>query len=199
MISLHEGQGPGPKKTKAEDRVLTLHLNVAGCRPPIWRRLEVRESMWLSRLHDVIQVVLEWYDYQTHAFIIGGKRYGNPLKRDEFVIDDDRDITIGDLDFPTHSRVSYGYHFGEGWQVEILVEGVSSQQKGVHYPRLVAGERAGPPEDCGGLEAFHDMLACIQEPHTELGHEWLEWLGPGYDATRCDIEALNKALRKLGK
>ena len=61
------------------------------------------------------------------------------------------------------------------------------------------GERAGPPEDCGGLEAFHDMLACIKEPHTELGREWLEWLGPDYDPEACDLEKINKALKKLGK
>ena len=24
--------------------------------------------MWLSRLHDAVQVVFDWYDYQTHSF-----------------------------------------------------------------------------------------------------------------------------------
>jgi hypothetical protein len=63
----------------------------------------------------------------------------------------------------------------------------------------VGGERAGPPEDCGGLEAFHDMLACIQEPHTELGRDWLEWLGPDYDPAACRVDAINKGLRKVGR
>lgn len=197
MISLHEGQGKGPKN--ASDRMLQLHLNVVGCKPPVWRRMQVRESMWLSRLHDAIQLIFDWYDYQTHAFIIGGHRYGNPLKRDEFVIDDDRDITLGELNLPAQPSLSYGYHYGEGWQIGIHVELVDQPKKGVHYPVVLAGERAGPPEDCGGLEAFHDMLVCIQEPNTELGNEWLEWLGPGYDPARCDLEAMNKALRKLGK
>jgi hypothetical protein len=31
------------------------------------------------------------------------------------------------------------------------------------------------------------------------GREWLEWLGPDYDAARCDLAAINKALKKLGK
>ena len=63
----------------------------------------------------------------------------------------------------------------------------------------VGGERAGPPEDCGGIEAFHDMLACIKEPQTELGREWIEWLGPDYNPETCDLEKINKALKKLGK
>jgi hypothetical protein len=43
------------------------------------------------------------------------------------------------------------------------------------------------------------MLACIQEPNTDLGREWLEWLGPYYDPTVCDLEKINKALKRLGK
>ncbi len=197
MISLHEGKGP--KVKKQPERVLTLRLAVAGCQPRIWRRFAVRETMWLSRLHDSIQIAFDWFDYQTHAFNLDNQRYGNPLKRDELTIEDDRDVTLGDLDLEHRERVTYGYHFGEGWQVEIKVEKASAPEKGAAYPVCLAGERAGPPEDCGGLEAFHDMLACIKEPHTELGREWLEWLGPDYHPEVCDLEKINKALKKLGK
>jgi hypothetical protein len=83
--------------------------------------------------------------------------------------------------------------------VEIKVEKSGVVEKGAFYPVCLAGERAGPPEDCGGLEAFHDMLACIKEPQTDLGREWLEWLGPDYRPETCELEKLNKALKKLGK
>jgi hypothetical protein len=197
MISLQDGQGSAPKK--APERVFTLRFSVVGTEPPVWRRLVVRESMWLSRLHDAIQVAFDWFDYQTHAFNLDDLRFGNPLKRDTLSIEDDRDVTLADLDLERRDRFTYGYHFGEGWQVEIKVEKVGAVEKGVPYPSCTAGERAGPPEDCGGLEAFHDMLACIKEPATELGQEWLEWLGPDYDPSACNLEKLNKSLRKLGK
>ena len=196
MIGLHEGQG-APKK--APERVFTLRLQVVGTTPPVWRRLLVRETMWLSRLHDTIQVVFDWFDYQTHAFNIDELRFGNPLKRETLMIEDDRDVTLADLDLEHHERLTYGYHFGEGWQVDIKVEKTGVVEKGAQYPSCVAGERSGPPEDCGGLEAFHDMLACIKEPDTELGREWLEWLGPDYRPDGCDLEKINKALKKLGK
>lgn len=197
MISLQEGQGAGPKK--APERVFTLRLSVLGTTPPVWRRLLVRESMWLSRLHDSIQVLFDWFDYQTHSFALDDLRFGNPLKRDALSIEDDRDVTLADLDLEHRERFTYGYHFGEGWQVEIRVEKTGVVEKGMHYPTCTGGEHAGPPEDCGGLEAFHDMLACIKEPNTELGREWLEWLGPDYDPGACDVEKINKALKKLGK
>jgi len=199
MISLHEGQGTAVKK-KAGDRIFQLRWQVVGSTPAIWRRVLVRESMWLSRLHDAIQIAFDWYDYQTHAFNCDEVRYGNPLKREGFEIVDDRDVALADLELERIGRFSYGYHFGEGWQVEIVVEGApQSLEKGVVYPRCIGGERAGPPEDCGGLEAFHDMLACLQEPHTELGQEWREWVGPEYDPERCDLAAINKGFSHLRK
>ncbi|MFT3783165.1 MAG: plasmid pRiA4b ORF-3 family protein [Nibricoccus sp.] len=197
MISLHEGKGSAVRKP--QEKAFALRLSVVGCTPRIWRRLLVRETMWLSRLHDCIQVLFDWYDYQTHEFTLDDLRFGNPLRKDELVVEDDRDVTLADLDLASRDRLHYAYHFGEGWQVEVRVEKAMVVEKGTAYPVCLAGERAGPPEDCGGLEAFHDMLACIKEPGTDLGREWLEWLGPGYDAARCDVEKINKALRRLGK
>lgn len=197
MISLHEGKGS--KVKKPPERVFTLRLSVAGCQPKIWRRLAVRESMWLSRLHDSVQILFDWFDYQTHAFHLDDLRFGNPVKREGSNVEDDRDVTLADLDLEHRERFSYSYDFGDGWQVDVKVEKTGVVEKGVFYPQCLAGERAGPPEDCGGSEAFHDMLACIKEPNTDLGREWLEWLGPDYTPEVCDLVKINKALKKLGK
>jgi hypothetical protein len=197
MISLHEGKGSPVKKTP--ERVISLRLTVAGCQPRIWRRLLVRESMWLSRLHDSIQVLFDWFDYQTHVFHLDDLRFGNPVKQEDRMVEDDRDVTLADIDLATREHFGYVYHFGESWQVDLKVEKLSVRAKGVHYPVCLIGERAGPPEDCGGLEAFHDMLACLKEPQSDLGREWREWLGPDYDPSVCDIGKINAALRKLGR
>jgi hypothetical protein len=197
MISLLEGKGPGSKKPT--EKVFSLRLTVTGCNPRVWRRLLVRETMWLSRLHDTLQVAFEWFDYQTHVFTLDEQRFGNPVRKDDFVVEDDRDVSLADLDLGSRDKMLYHYQFGEGWEVEIRVEKVSPLEKGSSYPLCTGGERAGPPEDCGGLDAFHDMLACIKEPNTDLGREWLEWLGPVYNPEICDVEKINKALKKLGK
>jgi hypothetical protein len=197
MISLHEGKGSRPKKPAAQ--AIVLGLTVAGCSPRIWRRMVVKDSMWLARLHDSIQVAFDWFDYQTHVFTLENMRLGNPAKREGHWIEDDRDTTLADIELTRRGGLVYDYLFGEGWRVDIRVEKVVPLVKGQAYPYCDGGERAGPPEDCGGIEAYQDMLASIKEPHTELGREWLEWLGPQYDSERCDLVAINKALRKFGK
>jgi len=176
-----------------------LRLSVVALQPRIWRRVLARETMWLSRLHEAIQVVFGWYDYQTHLFTVGSKRYGNPMKQGGVVIEDDRDVTLGDLPLAEHSRLTYDYLFADGWQVEIRVEKSMAGPKGGVCPRCVAGARAGPPEDCGGIEAYKDMLFCLRHPETDLGREWREWLGPGYDPEKCDLATINKALKRLAK
>jgi len=176
---------------------LVLTLTLDGCAPPIWRRVVVREDMWLQQLHDVIQIAFDWFDYQTHEFVVGGARFGNPFNREDVTIDDDRDVTLEDIDLALHEAIAYHYYFGEGWSVEIRVEKVAPVAKGAKYPICEAGARAGPPEDCGGVEAYHDMLEAFKDPHSELGEEWREWIGPEYDSERCDLKAINKALAGL--
>jgi hypothetical protein len=199
MISLHEGKGTGPRRKKPAEQALVLMMTVVGCEPRIWRRLVVRESTWLARLHDSIQVAFDWFDYQTHCFVLDDLRLGNPAKRDGHLVEDDRDLTLADIEIVRRGSMSYEYHFGDGWRVDIRLEKLVPLVKGRSYPHCEGGERAGPPEDCGGLEAYHDMLACIKEPDTELGREWIEWLGPQHDTERCDLVVINKALKAFGK
>jgi hypothetical protein len=195
MISLHEGRGA--RRKRPAGRALTLLLRVNGCEPGVWRRLVVREKTWLSQLHDAIQLVFDWYDYQTHTFTLESRRFGNPVRGEEGGVEDDRDVMVSDLGLEPGQRLVYRYHFGEGWEVDILVESAGPAGKGVRLPVCLAGERAGPPEDCGGLEAYHDMLACLGDPASALGREWREWLGPDYDPAACDPARITTALRRL--
>jgi hypothetical protein len=155
--------------------------------------------MRLGRLHEALQVLFGWCDYQTHVFSLGGKRYGNPLNRGEVSIEDDRAATLAGVRLAGHDHVVYDYLFAEGWRVDIRVEKVMAAKPGAVYPRCVAGERAGAPEDCGGVEAYQDMLYCLKHPETDLGREWRAWLGPGYDPEKCDLAAINQALKRLVK
>ena len=198
MISLHEGRGPGTKGASGP-RTYSLRLTVAAIQPRVWRRLLVRESMWLSRLHEAIQASFGWYDYQTHVFSVDARRYGNPVNRDGMVIEDDRDTSLADLRLAEHERLTYDYSFAEGWRVDIRVEKMMAAEKGGIYPRCAAGERAGPPEDCGGVEGYKDLLVCLKHPQTDLGREWREWLGPDYDPETCDLNAINRVLKRLAR
>lgn len=70
----------------------------------------------------------------------------------------------------------YEYDFGDRWRHELLLEGILLKEKGVKYPRCIAGERACPPEDCGSVPGYYRMLEALANPDDEEHEEMGAWL-----------------------
>jgi len=78
----------------------------------------------------------------------------------------------------------YEYDFGDGWRHEVLLEGVLLAAPAVSYPTCLAGQRACPPEDCGGPHGYEELLKIIRDPNHEERDEYLTWLGGQAPANR---------------
>src|SRR5690606_20797500 len=50
--------------------ILQLKITIKGSKPPIWRRVEIRDSMNFFELHKIIQIAFNWWDYHLHEFNI---------------------------------------------------------------------------------------------------------------------------------
>jgi hypothetical protein len=57
------------------------------------------------------------------------------------------------------AKVVYVYDFGDDWRHDIVVEKIVPAEPGVAYPRCTGGRREAPPEDCGGIWAFNEFSA----------------------------------------
>jgi hypothetical protein len=55
------------------------------------------------------------------------------------------------------------------------------------YPLCVAGQRACPPEDCGGPWAYPDFVEAISHPDHPSHEELLGWVGGEFDPERFDL------------
>jgi hypothetical protein len=199
MISFRDAKAAA-RRRRQPARVLHLHLALREVEPRIWRRMVVRDTIWLARLHDAIQIAFGWFDYQLHRFTVNEAVYGNPVRREnDTVVEDDRDFTLADLEITPKETFLYEYAFGEGWQVEIRVEKGEAAVPGAKYPLLLDGKHNGPPEDCGGAAGYKEVLYSLKHPDEPLSQEWLDWLGEGYDPHAFDKEKLNRALARLPK
>src|SRR5664280_257485 len=58
--------------------VMQLKVSLKGAKPPIWRRLQMREDVTLDELHGIIQAAFMWYGGHLHVFEGGGREYADP-------------------------------------------------------------------------------------------------------------------------
>ena len=65
-----------------------------------------------------------------------------------------------------------------------------------YYPRFIAGERNCPPEDCGGISGFYEMLDARPDPSREEHADICRWLDD-YDPEELDIFPIQVALGRI--
>ena len=70
-------------------------------------------------------------------------------------------------------------------------------EPGISYPRCLAGKRACPPEDCGGVPGYERILDTVANPEDEEYEDILEWLGDEFDPEAFDMAGVNEELGDL--
>ncbi len=177
-----------------------LKISLKGSDPPIWRRVLVRSDMPLRRLHGVIQRVMGWTDSHLHQFIVGDTCYGTP---DPEIMGfgrqtlSEKSYTVADVAPAVKRSFVYEYDFGDGWNHKIVVEKILPPDPEFQHPICLAGANACPPEDCGGIGGYSELIEILADPRN-LRHESMkDWLGYDLDPARFNIEIANGVLKRL--
>ena len=90
-----------------------------------------------------------------------------------------------------NKRSLYTYDFGDNWEHIITLEKILPRKKEVKYPICIKGERACPPEDCGGIWRYKELLAILQDPNHAEYKETLEWVGKDFNPEYFDKDEIN--------
>jgi len=173
--------------------IFEIKITLQHVDPPLWRRIQVPADVPLDELHDVIQIAMGWTDSHLHAFRTRDAQYGLPDPdfpsdtRDETDVPLDKVASEGDTLF-------YEYDFGDGWIHEISVEKVRPADPGAVYFRCTGGERACPPEDCGGPPGYERVLEVLGNPDDDEYEDVLEWIGEEFDPEALDVAEINEIL-----
>jgi hypothetical protein len=190
-------RAPADSGMMATAQVYQFKLVLVGVEPPIWRRIQVPETYSFWDLHVALQDAMGWLDYHLHVFRV--TRPGTAFVEQVGIPDDDPfegdkptlpgwEIPIT-LHFPRPgTAVQYEYDFGDGWEHELTLEAILPKQAGQKYPVCVDGARACPPEDCGGVYGYENLLTVIQDPAHEEYESTVEWLGGRFDPDRFDAK-----------
>jgi Plasmid pRiA4b ORF-3-like protein len=186
------------RTSKKAATIFQIKMTLKGIDPPIWRRIHTADCT-LEEVHEIIQVTMGWEFEHLYRFTIGGVDYADlEMTSDEEV--EDACATRLSAVLPAENRrprFAYEYDFGDEWIHQLIVEERFLPKEGVKYPICVGGQRACPPEDCGGPWAYADFVEAIGDPDHRRHEELLEWVGGEFDPERFDQEAVNTELRRL--
>jgi hypothetical protein len=193
------------KKPTGTVPIYQLKIALEGIEPPIWRRVLVPADATLAQLHAIIQIVMGWEDEHLHEFIVSRKHYSDPRFRlndeDLFASEEDKSHSeararLGDVAPSVRNTFRYQYDFGDSWMHKITVEKHLAAEPGQTYPLCIEGARACPPEDCGGVWGYEELLDVLADPEHPNYEERLEWVGGRFDPEGFDIKAVNRDLAR---
>ena len=176
------------KKPKKPIPIYQLKIVICEIDPPVWRILQIKGNASLGKLHDYIQGAMGWRDSHLHEFKINGKSFRDKQQMsDEFDADmyDERKYTLKKLLMEGDS-FEYEYDFGDCWEHDITVEKIIPPKEEVYYPVCIYGERACPPEDCGGTRGYEELLQVLNDFTHEDHEHFTEWAGKDFDPDKFD-------------
>ncbi len=183
------------------DQIARIRITLEDMEPAIWRRVELPLSNSLKTLHLAIQAVMLFQNYHLFRFDVGEASYGIPLD-DDWMDPPTRDaanIRLAKLVERGVTTFTYTYDFGDDWRHSIEIEGISTADPAMVYPRFVDGERRAPPEDVGGLPCFEEFLDAMAKPRHPSCKSVLQWYGRAFEPTDISPDEIHARMAQLAK
>lgn len=150
--------------------IYRIKITLKETEPVIWRRFLVPSNVTLHRLHLILQEVMGWTNSHLYRFKIDTKEYTETESDKDFNELNSINSKRAKLDQAVTEKgntFEYEYDFGDGWTHELVLEDILEPVTGAVYPICLDGERACPPEDCGGPHEYSRLLGIIANPENE--------------------------------
>lgn len=182
-------------------------------KPPIWRKIKINELASFYDLHIAIQKAMGWYN--EHLYQFSPKGWGTfPTLSDAYEDDwtgpmmkpqnwphgekfEASKIRLNQYFNALNQKIVYIYDFGDDWQHTIELLEIT-QDKTIK-PVCLAGKGTCPPEDCGGIGGYYNMVDAINDPSHPHHKNILEWMGMQkgemWDENGFDLEEVQKRMK----
>jgi hypothetical protein len=186
------------KKIPSPQDIYQIKVTLLGTNPPIWRRLLVPAVLTLAQLHDVVQTAMGWQGGHMHEFRAGKRYFGKPDPEYRSMgmdpVENERTVRLSDVLRRVGAKFVYTYDLGDSWEHAIVLEKQLPVDPNAKYPVCTDGRLACPPEDCGGIPGFYDLVDAITDPKHERHEELRDWLGEDFDPLAFSVDGVNKIL-----
>lgn len=192
-----------PPVAKRGTPIYELEVSLDGSDPLIWRRIKVPGNCHLGWLHAVLQVAVGWTNSHLHHFIVGENLYSDPaLAVEQYESDppilDERKAILMNLLPAEGDGLFYEYDFGDSWIHSVRVVKILPPDADLESKALcLDGARACPPDDCGGIGGYDELLKALKNRKHPDHKNMKEWLGRPFDPELFDVAKTNRWLSRL--
>jgi hypothetical protein len=175
--------------------IYQLKISLRDTKPPIWRRVTVPDDFTLAALHRVIQIAMGWMGGHLHEFDTGHVSYGEADPNWPDDMEDEAGVKLKKLLKKEKQKIRYIYDFGDDWDHVIELEKILTSDTASPTPQCITGRRACPPEDCGGIYGYYELLDISNDPEHPDYDEMGDWFGEeDFDPAFFDLDEVNKRL-----
>ncbi|MDR1398959.1 MAG: plasmid pRiA4b ORF-3 family protein [Treponema sp.] len=179
--------------------IFVFRITLKDTRPLIWRTVQIPGCFTLGELHYVIQDIMDWTDAHSHCFEINEIHYGSCPDHEfsSLDIENEHTYTLDSLNLADKQCFTYVYDFGDQWVHDILVSKIMPSsdfsETDWRYPVCLSGKRSSPPEGCGGLTGYEQLIEAFNAPHKKKSSEILAYY-PNFDPDFFDVGVINEIL-----
>jgi hypothetical protein len=186
-------------------------VDLQDAQPAVWRRFLLRQEATFNELHDAIQVACGWTNSHMYEFFgscvwhdsIAG--VPDPDGFDDRPVVDARVLPVATW-FADHEQCLYVYDFGDEWRHVVHLESREVVLPDALERKLLGGERAFPPEDCGGSPAYDKCVAVASraadlDENEDERHlrQWLQGWEPEHFDFMATAQVFDAAIRRERK
>ena len=187
---------PGGKCVKAYQLKITLKNS----KPPIWRRCIVPAGITFSGLAEIFTEVMGWSGCRLSEF----EFYYDKLKImdncDEFKYNNpyygcmEASETIINELLESNDWFSYIYDSEGRWQHRVTIEKIIDDYE-YDYPQIVKYKGNCPPEDCGGIYKYYELMDALNDEKHPEHDEYAKWAAANGYPNQYDMDAVNVLLK----
>jgi hypothetical protein len=155
----------------------------------------------MYELHHIIQVVMGWTNSHLYQFNVGEEVIADTRLVDDELgpVTDVKGVMVTQVFTKVGNTLTYEYDFGDGWMHHLELVDQSTHSTHEVLPQIIGGENACPPEDCGGIHGYKELLDVLKNPkHPEYKSSKI-WVGSAFDPMVCDLKTIQQKLGKLRK
>lgn len=180
---------------------LTFKIELDDTDPKVTRSFKVSPNTTMYELHHIIQIVMGWTNSHIYQFNVGKQVMADTRLVDDELgpVTDVKGVMLTDVFSKVGTVVIYEYDFGDGWKHHLELVDISTHTFDEALPKIIGGEYACPPEDCGGRYGYRELKEILLNPQHPEYESTKVWVGPKFNPMVCDFSSIQQGLGKLQK